>query len=64
MHKQDGKRNNNEEANQLPEAKKPNIEDGKPKGNLNEFVVKTFDCFKSAVFLQIIEEVIEKTEQE
>ena len=64
MDKQDAKRKNNEETVQLPDVKKVKIEPEKPKRNLGNFVVESFDCFKYGIFQQVIGEVIEKAEQE
>ena len=47
-----------------PKSKSKKIDAEKPESNPDYFVVDSFDCFKSAIIQQVIEEVIEKTDQE
>lgn len=49
---------------QKAKAKKQKIDAEKPESNPDYFVVESFNCFKSAIIQQVIEEVIEKAEQE
>lgn len=59
------KKKNNKETDQLPETKKQKVEAEKTQGDLGNFVVESFECFKYVFFLQqVIEEVNLKAEQE
>lgn len=55
---------NTEEIRKLLEPKEQKIEPQKTENVLYNFMVKSFDYSKSAIFQQIIEEAIEKVEQE